>query len=134
MTTRRHRVAEARMYAYFAGMTAVGVLAILGDPTPAIIGALGSPPAAAVFGLWYALLGVLGVLARARRVNSAEALVVKLLALVTVTHAALLAFDGALASGARLALSVLVMLDWAAYRRGLALTDREVREVTRDRP
>ncbi len=129
--TRAHRWADRyRMHAYYVGMAAVGAMAVVGDPAPSLVGALGSRTSAAWFGVWYVVVACLAMLARARRQRSTEAAAVTSLGVFTAAHGVLLCLDGAWSSGIRLAIAILMMSDWAHMRRGVMFTREQWETVS----
>ena len=122
------RLRRARMYVYYVGMVVVGLLGFL-TPSAALEEAIGYTSTTWLFSVGLVVLSTAAMVARRTRAADAEAAFVVGLGAATVVHGAALITTGQAGwqSGARLLVAILMMWDWADYRRREADLDRLVR-------
>lgn len=113
------QLARGRMYAYYTGMATVGALGFVGDPSPGLARAIGYTATQWTFSTGMIVLAVLAIVARKMRAAEAEAAFVIGMGVTTFIHGTALISTGVAGwqSGVRLAIALLMMWDWADYRR-----------------
>ena len=116
---RKGMLARSRMYVYYVGMVVVGLLGFTGDASPGVTDALGYTSTTWIFSAGLVLLSIAAIIARRLRAADAEAAFVIGVGAATFVHGAAVVSRGAAGwqSGARLLLAILLMWDWADYRR-----------------
>ena len=116
---RKGMLARSRMYVYYVGMVVVGLLGFTGDASPGVTDALGYTSTTWIFSAGLVLLSTAASMARRRGAADAEAAFVIGVGAATFVHGAALLSTGSAGwqSGVRLLLAILMMWDWADYRR-----------------
>lgn len=116
---RKGMLARSRMYVYYVGMVVVGLLGFTGDAFPGVTDALGYASTTWIFSAGLVLLSIAAIIARRLRAADAEAAFVIGVGAATFVHGAALLSTGSAGwqSGVRLLIAILMMWDWADYRR-----------------
>ena len=139
---RKGMLARSRMYVYYVGMVVVGLLGrglatlacvlllialerlrpllgFTGDASPGVTDALGYTSTTWIFSAGLVLLSIAAIIARRLRAADAEAAFVIGVGAATFVHGAALLSTGSAGwqSGVRLLIAILMMWDWADYRR-----------------
>ncbi len=116
---RKGMLARSRMYVYYVGMVGVGLLGFTGDASPGVTDALGYTSTTWIFSAGLVLLSIAAIIARRLRAADAEAAFVIGVGAATFVHGAALMSTGSAGwqSGVRLLIAILMMWDWADYRR-----------------
>jgi hypothetical protein len=110
---------RGRMYVYYLGMIGVGMLGFTGYGSPGVTDTLGYTSTTWLFSAGLVVLSVAAIVARRLRAADGEAVFVLGIGAATVVHGAALMSQGSAGwqSGARLLIAILMMWDWADYRR-----------------
>lgn len=121
------QIETALVAAYYAATVVVAGMSALGDPAPALVGALGAGWPLYSLALLYATGGTLGLVGRLSHRREAEVTALRLLAVATAVHGGALTIDGATTSGVRLGAGTLML---TAYSINLARTVHAHEQVT----
>lgn len=111
---------------FYAVLCVVGVLTILGDPAPTLVGSLGRGPWLFSFGAAYIIVSISATYARLRKLPGYEQRMLLVLAGITFLHGLVLFLDGAYTSGIALMSHSLPLVAVAVAVSGVVFSHAQV--------